>query len=446
MKFVQVFLVVFSIIQLTGNGSAEEPRKFNVILIIVDDLNGNIGCMNGNIGAQTPNIDRLMGSGTLFTNAHCAAPICNPSRTALLTGLRPSTTGIYDNSQAATPDDHMLKKLVLLPQHFKNNGYSVIGAGKIPGHSTGRIGWDETFDRPSDKSEDNENAHSWGTATETMEEMSDWKLAGWAANQLEKNHSKPFFLAVGFVKPHLPWKVPKEYFDRFAPGSVKPEPLKEDDDQDLPSVARKKKSRAINELISKRTEAVTAYFAAMAFADDCLGRVIAALEKGPNRDNTIVVVCGDNGFQFGEKDAFGKGTLWEESTHVPLFIAAPGMPKSQRCAKPVCLTDLYPTLSEICGLTSVVGLEGTSLVPLLKDPKSAWEHAAVSTMGSGNHAVRTERWRYIRYENGSEELYDHEKDPQEWTNLASDQKFSQVIVELRRWLPSKDAPRNPDTK
>ena len=441
--FKRLCLVLLLPLAFAQGAEPATASKPNVLLIVDDDLNALVGCMTPEVGAKTPHIDRLASQGTLFVNAHCAAPICNPSRTAMLTGLRPSTTGIYDNLQVPSPPDHAVFKTVLLPDHFKNNGYRVIGAGKIPGHSTGAYKWDDTFIPKTKGRVKGGGNHTWGIAAEAKEDLPDWQLADWAAEQLARPQQKPLFLAIGFVKPHLPWTVPKEYFDRFPAGSVKPVPLKADDAADLPAAAQAEASRAVNHLIEQRDEAHTAYCAAMAFADDCIGRVLDALERSPNRDNTIIVLCGDNGLQIGEKNSFGKGRLWEESTRVPLVIKLPGPTKAQRCTRPVSLLDVYPSLIDLCALPTLPALEGTSLTSLLKNPAAEWKSAAVTTMGVGNHSVRTERWRYIRYADGSEELYDHEHDPHEWTNLASNRELESIKTELRRHLPTHDASRNP---
>ena len=426
-----------------------ERGKPNVLFICVDDLNALIGCLNPQVGAQTPHIDRLASGGTLFSNAHCAAPVCNPSRTAFLTGLRPSTTGIYDNLQVVSPSDHPVMRSVLLPRYFKDQGYVILGVGKVPGHSTGRYRWDQSFDPPDRRTAPEQPLNSpgridWGAWPESREQMSDWQLAGWVASELNKRHSAPFFLMVGFVKPHLPWYVPREYFDRIPVAATTPPPLRPDELVGLPANARSAQRPATSALLDKRRELFAAYLAACAFADDCVGRVMAALVAGPNQANTVVVLCGDNGFQMGEKNIWGKGQLWEESTHVPLIFAGPGIAVKQRCSKPVSLLDLYPTLVELCGLPTVKTLEGASLVPLLKDANAAWDHVALTTMGYKNHAVRTERWRYIRYASGAEELYDHATDPREWQNLAEGAKYETVKADLRRRLPGHDAPRNPD--
>jgi arylsulfatase A-like enzyme len=190
---------------------------------------------------------------------------------------------------------------------------------------------------------------------------------------------------------------------------------------------------------------VAAYLAASRYADDCLGRVLGGLDKGPHRDNTVVVVCGDNGYEFGEKHHWSKGSLREGSARVPLVIAAPGFATGRTSTRAVSLLDVYPTLLDLAGLPAKADNEGASLVPLLKDPAAAWAHAAVTTKGFKSHAVRTERWRYIRYADGAEELYDHDRDPLERANLASNPEFAAVKEEVRKWLPAHDEPRNPTT-
>jgi arylsulfatase A-like enzyme len=428
------------------HAQTEENLKPNIILIVVDDLNTSIGCLSPQLGAKTPNIDRLASQGTLFSNAHCTAPACNASRTSLLTGLRPSTSGIYDNSQAGSPDDHIVNRTTLLPDYLKKYGYTILGGGKIPGHSTGRYSWDATPDRPkaADAERQSGDNRGWNIYPGASADMPDWHLADWAVSELGKQHSSPFFLAVGFVKPHTPWSVPKEYFDRIPVESVTPPPLKADEVEGIPAIARTEKTRALSELLSKRREAFAAYLAACAFADDCVGRVMAALETSAYRNNTIVILCGDNGFGFGEKNTWGKGRLWAQSTRVPLIIAGAGLASEQRCSRPASLMDIYPTLVELCRLPPVKTLEGASLTPLLKNPNATWEHAAITTAGCQNHAVCTERWRYIRYADGAEELYDHSVDNLEWKNLAGNPEYESVKADLRRWLPSHDAPRNPD--
>ena len=355
-------------------------------------------------------------------------PVCNPSRTAFLSGLRPSTTGIYDNAQDSTPAGHILTRTKALPTYFHDHGYIAAGGGKVFGSSFGSVlkgrTWDESPDRkkrgeykhdprPANVPVNGFGKHDWAPSPVGRDQLEDWRLAGWAAEFLAKPQPKPFFLAVGIVKPHTPWYVPKEYFDLFPHATITIPDLAADEYAGVPVSQRDKIPKITAQLAARRKELVAAYLAASRYADDCLGRVLEGLDKGPHRDNTVVVVCGDNGYEFGEKYHWSKGSLREGSAHVPLVIAAPGFAKGQTSTRPVSLLDLYPTLLELAGLPAKPDNEGVSLVPLLKDPAAAWDHAALTTKGFKNHAVRTERWRYIRYADGAEELYDHDRDPLE---------------------------------
>jgi len=271
--------------------------------------------------------------------------------------------------------------------------------------------------------------------------MEDWQLAGWAADFLAKPHSQPFFLACGIVKPHTPWYVPQAYFDLFPHDRITIPDLAADESAGLPGIVREKPHKSEAALIKRRKEVVAAYLAASRYADDCVGRILDGLDKGPSRGNTLVVVCGDNGYQFGEKNNWSKGRLWEGSAQVPLVIAGPGIAAGQVSSRPVSLLDLYPTLLELAGLPANPNLDGTSIVSLLKNPSAPRERPALTTAGFKNHALRSERWRYIRYEDGSEELYDHDRDPLERTNLASQPEVAPVKESLKAWLPKSDEPR-----
>lgn len=438
---------------------AAAPAKPNVLLIVIDDQNGYAGRTDVSTQPVTPRMDRFAKSGMLFANAQCAAPVCNPSRTAFLSGLRPSTTGIYDNSQDDLPKDHLLKNKTSLPAYFRDQGYHLAGAGKVFSSAiaaaVGKRIWAETIDlgrkekkhapKPEGEGMNAIGKHAWGPLYKSREEMEDWKLAGWAAEFLTKAHEQPFFLACGIVKPHTPWYVPQEYFDLFPPGSITVPELAADENAPVPASAREKIHKGEAELVQRRKELLSAYFAASRYADDCVGRILQGLAQGPNRDNTIVVIFGDNGYEFGEKNNWSKGSLREGSAHVPLAIAGPGIALQQTCTHPVSLLDLYPTLVELAGLPAKADLDGVSLMPLLKNPTAAWDRPALTSAGFKNHALRTDRWRYIRYADGAEELYDHSNDPQERTNLADRPEAAKIKTELQRWLPKHDEPRNPDS-
>lgn len=444
---------------------ADAPSKSppNVLVVVLDDENAFAGRTDLAPQPVTPNLDRLAKRGVRFANAQCPAPVCNPSRTAILSGLRPSTTGIYDNSQDSMPKDHILARTTALPIYFREHGYTAAGGGKIFGSSFGSLVknhvWDETPEnKRKGRSEDARppkdqiplsglgGKHDWGAFPDNREQMADWQMAGWAAGFLARSQAKPFFLACGIVKPHTPWYVPKEYFDLFPPDKITIPDLAPDENAGLPEVSRAtpKEIKQETATVARRKELVAAYLASSRYADDCVGRILDGLEKGPYRDNTIVVVFGDNGYQFGEKHTWSKGQLWEGSAHIPLVMAGPGIVQGQTSTRPVSLIDLYPTLLDLAGLPPRADVDGVSIVPLLKNPSATWDRPALTTAGFKNHALRTERWRYIRYADGSEELYDHDADPLERTNVASRPEFTEVKADLQEWLPTKDEPRNPD--
>jgi arylsulfatase A-like enzyme len=271
-------------------------------------------------------------------------------------------------------------------------------------------------------------------------------MVRWAIDFLKKPYEKPFFLAAGIYRPHLPWYVPKKYFDLYPLDQIKLPEVKKDDLDDVPVAGRKMaKARYADFELVKKTgkykEAVRAYLASISFADAMVGLLLDALEKSSCRDNTIIVVWSDHGWHLGEKGAWHKRTLWERATHVPFFIVAPGITRpGSVCNHPVNLIDIYPTLVDLCGLKANKKLEGISLIQLLENPKTLWVRPSVITNERGNHAVRSQRWRYIRYNDGTEELYDYDKDPHEWTNLAGDSRFNIIKKELAKWLPKSDAP------
>lgn len=430
----------------------------NVLFIAVDDLNDWIGVLAGHPGFLTPNIDRLSRRGVLFTRAYCAAPACNPSRVSLLTGKRPSTSGVYQNDQPWRP---VMKDVVTLPQYFMANGYEVNGGGKIF-HDTynDAASWQSYFKRPADPMPEgrplNGIAHTahfdWGPVNVPDSEMSDYKTTSWAIDYLQKPHARPFFLAVGLFRPHLPWYVPKPYFDRQPLSGIRLPAVDPDDLDDIPPAGRRmaKPEGDHRKVVSSQNweRAVQGYQASISFADEQIGRLLDALDRTQYGKDTILVFWGDHGWHLGQKQHWRKFALWEETTHVPLVIAAPHYAEHAglTSGRTVSLLDLYATLIELCELSPREGLEGQSLVPLLSDPGAEWDRPVVTTHGRNNHAVRSERWRYIRYEDGSEELYDHDKDPLEWKNLASQTEFSSVKEELKRWLPTTNAPDAPHEK
>jgi arylsulfatase A-like enzyme len=431
------------------------PKRPNVLFIAVDDLNAWTGALQGHPQAKTPNLDRLAARGVLFTRAYCTAPACNPSRASLLTGVRPSSSGVYHNDQ---PWKEPLKDAVTLPRHFKDHGYRVVGGGKIfHGGFDDRASWDDYAKLPGPNPHPEKvpangipkTAHfDWGPVAVDDAQMPDHRLAGWAAEVLSKRSEQPLFLAVGFVKPHLPWFVPKKWFEMFPEESIVLPDVDPDDLNDVPTpgrkMARPEGDHAKVLAAGQWKAAVRGYLAAIAFMDAQLGRVLDALDAGPYAKDTIVMLWGDHGWHLGEKQHWRKFALWEEATRAPLLVAAPGTtPSGSRCDRPVDFLGIYPTLVELCGLPAPKTLEGSSFAPLLRDPGAAWERPALTTHGKGNHALRTERWRYIRYADGAEELYDHAADPRERVNLSSRPEHAALKAELAAGLPAADAPDAP---
>ncbi|MGE3806826.1 MAG: sulfatase [Gemmataceae bacterium] len=441
---------------LLGGAPARGADKPNVLFIAVDDLNDWIGVLGGHPQARTPNIDRLAARGTLFAHAYCAAPACNPSRAALMTGIRPSSSGVYHNDK---PWRRGLPDAVTLPQYFMKHGYTALGSGKIyHGSFPDPESWDEyypskTKQKPADPLPKvvpangiPRTAHfDWGPVDVDDAKMGDAQVADYIVEQLGKKHAKPFFMACGFYRPHLPWHVPRKYFDQFPLDKIQLPKTLEKDLEDVPAagvkMARPQGDHATVLKYNQWKQAVQGYLASIAFVDGQIGRVLDALDKSPEAKNTIVVFWTDHGWHLGEKEHWRKFALWEEATRTPLIMIVPGLTRPDtRCDAPVSLVDIYPTLVDVCGLPARKELEGVSLKPMLEDPKAKWERPALTTHGRNHHALRSARYRYIRYADGSEELYDHQQDPMEWKNLAGDPKLAAVKKDLARWLPEKNVP------
>jgi arylsulfatase A-like enzyme len=439
-------------VPVTAEAAAES--RPNVLFIAVDDLNDWTGSLGGHPQTRTPNLDRLTARGVLFTRAYCAAPACNPSRAALLTGIRPSRSGAYLNSNVWRK---CLPEAITLPRYFLDQGYRVEGGGKIfHGGQNDLDSWHAYFKQPADPMPPGRplngipgTAHfDWGPVDATDADMGDGKVVEWAEEFLSRKQEKPFFLAVGLYRPHLPWYVPKKYFEDVPPEKVRLPTIRDDDLDDVPPIGRRmaRPEGDHRKVVASNNweRAVSGYLASIRFCDAMVGRVIDALDRSPHAKDTIIVLWGDHGWHLGEKLHWRKFALWEEATRVPLVVVAPGITaEKRRCGRTVSLLDLYPTLVELCGLEPKGGLDGRSLVPLLRDPEAAWDRPVVTTHGYRNHAVRSEKWRYIRYLDGTEELYDHEKDPLEWTNLADREEHAGTKKRLSRWLPRTDAEEGP---
>ena len=477
----------------SGNACAEEPSRPNVLFIIVDDMNDWVGCLEGHPDVMTPNIDRLAARGMLFTQAHCVSPICGPSRASVLTGMRPETTGVYTNKGRYI---NYVPDTVALPGYFRNNGYRTMGAGKI-NHGLGEHepeNWDEygpgsgvlgtpfineelhsagmnptrkinrgnlkvtlpanggisLIDRPTMTWD----SFDWGPLDVTDDDFPDGKVANWGADQLAKKHDQPFFLSVGYYKPHQPFFTPRKYFDMYDAKRVRLPETIAGDLHDVPPTgqlyATQPWSSGTHKTVAthgKWREAVRAYLATITFTDALVGTVVDALDKSEHADNTWIFLWSDHGWTLGQKHHWGKYDPWSPSLRVPMIIVPPnnnapeGFRPGVRCDALVSLLDLYPTLVDACDLPPREELQGRSVVPLLSNPSAAWSEAVASTIGRGTHSIRTRHWRYVRYYDGSEELYDLSSDPHEWFNLAKKPELGGVKSRLRT-----HAPRDPKIK
>lgn len=468
-----LLLVMHSFMFKKEQPSDENP---NILFIMVDDMNDWVGFLDGYKGeVYTPNIDRLASTGMAFTNAHVSAPSCTPSRNTVLLGKFTSTTGLYGNDQwwkAAHPD------IVSLPQYFKEHGYYSAGAGKVfhhpPGHNP-PVSWNEYQDQVFDdiwnfsrsspenywlnygyrgpmlESPDWHPLHGiegvrapldWGAIPENdYEDYGDVRVVDFAKDFLSRDHTSPFFLALGTYRPHIPWYAPQKFLDMYPLEDIVLPETKEKVLDDVPAMGRRFARRGSNDYdrimeTGKWKEAVQGYLASISFADAVIGQIMDVLEQSGYLDNTIVVLWSDHGFHLGTKEHWHKWTLWEESTRIPFIIKAPGVTQpGSTTAESVGDIHLYPTLVSLAGLPEKEGLDGHDLTPLLMNPDSAWEFPAITIHLEGNAAVRSRHWRYIRYSDGGEELYDHRNDPNEWYNLAGKPEYSEIIMEHRSWIP-----------
>lgn len=447
------FLFAACLLGFVSSPTVRAADKPNVLFIAVDDLNHWVHHLGRNPQSKTPNLDRLAARGVTFTHAYCAVPACNPSRAALMSGRRPWNTACYTNNDFWT--NHIEEGIGLSAQFLKA-GYHVAGAGKIY-HSDSYYPseWTEYMSKEGFSAAGvgvgkDEGFHEPLKHDIKDEDLGDWQTADWCIERLKKDWDKPFFLACGFHKPHLPFAVPRKYYDMFSLETIQLPPYREDDLEDIPpagvKMAAPEKDHAKFQASGRWKAAIQSYLATCAYLDMNLGRVLDALDASPHRDNTIIVLWGDHGWHFGEKHHWRKFALWEEATRAPLMWVAPGVTKAGGvCDKTVDFMSIYPTLCELAGLPIPGHVEGQSIKSLLQDPKALWDRPAISTHGYKNHAVRTEKWRFIRYENGDEELYDETKDPYEWTNLAAKPEFAEIKAQLANELPDHNAPK-PEAK
>jgi len=449
------FVLSVFVLLAGGLSSAQGADRPNVLFIAIDDLNHWVGHLGRHPQTKTPNIDRLAKQGVTFTRAYCTAPACNPSRASLMSGQRPSTTGCYLNSQNWRPG---ISEDKLLNSHFAREGYRVYGAGKIYHGAADRGGeWTDYFPgkgtpkRHPDAKDDGVGGIQFYPVAETDEEMPDYGVVSYGIEKLQEKSDKPFFLAVGLVKPHMPFSVPKKWYDQFPLESIELPPHRADDLADVPpagvKMAGPQGDHAKIVASGRWKEAVQAYLATIAFCDSQVGRLLDGLEKSPHRDNTIVCLWSDHGWSLGEKSHWRKFALWEEPTRTVFVWKVPGVTAPGGvCGRTVDYSNIYPTVCELTGLPRPDHLDGASFASLLKDPQGAWDHPAVTTHGFKNHTVRSEGWRYIRYANGDEELYDESADPLEYRNLAGLSEFAAQKAAMAKSLPKTDAADLPATR
>jgi arylsulfatase A-like enzyme len=428
----------------------------NVLMICIDDLNDWTGFLGGHPDVLTPHMDALAKRGRNFTNAHCSIPVCSASRASLFSGMAATTTGSYELG----PKYEELPALAHAPtmhRYFKDNGYYTISGGKVLHHGfNGRLAADidrslgrkksprprKPMNRPADWS----GAWDWGAYPEEDAEMADFQLAKKAAETLNEDFDKPFFMSVGFFRPHVPLFVPPKWFDLYETDTFALPNIPKADLDDLPNNFLNINDYAVAPTHAdvlkhvKQRSLTHAYLASISFTDHCVGIVLDALKSGPHAGNTIVVLWSDHGFHLGEKQHWAKRTLWEESTRVPLLFAGPTIKPGTTCVQPVSLLDVYPTLVELCQLPANKKLEGLSLTPQINDPAAVRNRPAVTSSYFGNHSIRSRDWRLIVYQDGAEELYDHRDDSDEFSNLAGDPAHKEIRDQLAKWLPKKAVP------
>ena len=434
------------------NSNAQEATKPNVLLIAIDDLNDWIGCMGGHPQAQTPNMDRLAARGVLFDNAHCQSPVCNPSRASMMTSLYPSTSGIYFLNPDLS-ESPVAKENTLLPMRFQDEGYYVTGAGKLfhgaqnakylPNWAGGFGGFGP-FPKTKISPFPGMKLWDWGVFPESDDLMPDYKIAAWGVEQLAKDYDQPLFLATGFYTPHVPQYAPQKWFDLYPMETLQLPKMLENDLEDISeygfNLTRLKHVAPTMEWVEANDQLkplVQSYLACISFTDHQIGKVLDALDASPYKDNTYIVLYTDHGFHQGEKERFAKRSLWEDGTRTPMIIAGPGIVEGAVCSQPTQLLDIYPTLLELTGLKADSKLEGNSLVPLLKNPKADWPHYARTSFGPGNYSIVSEDYRYIHYNDGSEEFYDRTKDTHEWNNVITNPEYAGLIKKHRTQIPQE---------
>ncbi len=468
----------------TANGLSQKIKfseKPNIVLIAIDDLNNMVGSWGGQ--AITPNIDKLAAEGRQFLNAYCVVPASNPSRAAMFTGLRPETTGQFQN-EGNFRDLPGGANLVTIPQLLSANGYTTVAAGKLFHHHRGNaadpspfsddISWDYQWKgnvgTPGMNLFLNENGFAkwhegaenefikgayknsgmsyilrngvWGAIPHPKEDCGDWQLTKFGAEFVQKEHDKPFFLGLGIFRPHSPQIAPQEFIDMYPLDKIKLPELPENDMQDVPEIGQTNWSSPFVKLVKEKgqlAKAVQGYLASISFADACVGQFMDALNKSKFKHNTIVILVTDHGFQLGHKNRWEKFSLWKQGTNVPMIVRLPeGMIKPGATNTAVSMLDIYPTIVDLIGIKAPAKLEGTSLMPLLKNKDAKRKQAAVVTWEKGSHSILRDGWNYIHYKDGSEELYNQLEDPNEYTNIATNPRYAKLKTSMKKFIPKSN--------
>ncbi len=457
-KALLIFFAMLVLVQFGSNAKADE-KPMNVLLIMCDDMNTwPLGDKNRYAGkVVAPNIINLGKSGVIFKHAYTASPVCSPSRSAFFSGIHPWRSGHYQNGTQhgmSVP----LQNQASMPQLFREKGYFTGSFGKITHGWNPKESWDESDRHGRNPTPPNaplmplgRGENDWGVIHIPESQMVDTLDADAAIKALQAHQDEPFFIAYGTFTPHMPWYVPQKYFDMFPLKDLPEPPINLDDLSDIPPLGQANSNRRkewVKQLIEigEYKKGVQAYLATIAYADAQVGRVIDALEKSGQADNTIVFMVSDHGFHLGEKLNWQKNSLWEEATHSLMMARVPGITEPGGvCERFVSLQDVYPTIAELCGITPPQPIDGRSLLPLLKKPDAAWQSTAITAHLDQHITIRTDRFRYIRYNEEQEELYDFEKDPYAWTNVIDDPAYAEELAKLRAAVPSREdmAPQLP---
>jgi arylsulfatase A-like enzyme len=463
-------------------------EKPNVLLISIDDLNNWIEPLGGHPQAQTPNLASFAQEAVTFRHSYTVSPSCNPSRTAMMTGRMPWETGLYTNPQIWR---HVVGDEVVMPEYFRESGYYSAGAGKIyHANMPDPRSWDDNFpDRikqlpdyylpvqdpttgarrfaltDNEIREDDPDgvtmtmppfrgsyiAFDFAPLPVETEETGDYSSIQWISDQLKKKHDRPFFLAAGIYRPHLPWYVPQKYFDKFPLADIQLPVVMENDLDDVPELGQNVARNRYHEKVLEADlwkQAVQGYLASINYADELVGKLLQDLAESEYADNTIVVIFSDHGWQLGEKEHWRKFSLWEDVLNTVLMVKAPpgipGLPSGSYVGgvsdRNVSLVDIFPTLTELVGLPGKKGVSGKSLIPLLKNPEAEWNYPVVSSLDDDKYSVMYNGWHLIQYAGVQNELYDLASDPNEWTNLAGTEDQQDRIAEMAAFIPSERKP------